>query len=142
MKTLLFLCVLCFILFGCGCKTDEQKAAKLEKSNQFFEDFMSHPHKEKVVLLSLKYDIEKTKLESVLDEYLSNHDIFYDLMKDVYSKGGKQQNKNKGDLEVNLNFEETIEGLSNKYNIPKNKLSNIIIDYRIWSACEEKGDGS
>lgn len=77
----------------------------------------------------------------MLDEYLSKHDIFYNLMKDVNSKGEKQQSK-KGDLEVNLNFEETIDELSNKYNIPKNKLSNTIIDYRIWSACEEKGNGS
>ena len=106
------------------------------KSDQFTEELMISPNKEKIALLSFKYDIEKTMLESVLDEYLSKHDFIYKLYKKTESK----QEIIKEDYEVNLNFQETLDELSNKYNIPKSKLANIIIDYKIWSACEEKGN--
>lgn len=141
MKVILILCILSFVLFGCDSKTDEQKAALKKEKTQFSEEFMARHHKEKIALLSFKYNIDEAKAESILDEYLYKHDIFYSLHKEARSQVKSKQNK-KVDFKINLNFKETLNELSDKYNIPKEKLSDIIIDYRIWSVCEEKGNDS
>ena len=141
MKVILILCILSFVLFGCDSKTDEQKATLKKEKAQFSEEFMARHHKEKIALLSFKYNIDEAKVESILDEYLYKHDIFYSLHKEARSRVKSKQNK-KVDFKINLNFKETLNELSDKYNIPKDKLSDIIIGYRIWSVCEEKGNGS
>jgi hypothetical protein len=141
MKVILICCILSFVLFGCDSKTNEQKAALKKEQAQKTEDFMSRNHKEKVALLSFKYDIDESKVESILDEYLFKHDIFYRLKEGVRSRLKNKQVR-EVTSEINLDFQKTLSELSNKYNIPKNKLSDIIIDYRTWSACEDKGNSS
>jgi len=135
MRTILILGIFSLVLLGCESKSNIQ--GKENITNQFAEELLSQPSKEKVALLSIKYNIEESKVEGILDEYLSAHDYFYKLMKEVSDEGKSKQNT-KDAFTINLNFKETIDTLSSKYNIPKDKLAAIIIDFRMWTACEEK----
>lgn len=117
-----FLFGLFLVVFG-GCESETKKLEK-ERANQYAQDFVAAPHKERTALLSVKYNIEESKLESLLHEYLSEHDLFYRAFETA-------ETKKKVDLRINLNFRDTLTVLSNKYNIPKDVLANLIIDYRI-----------
>ncbi len=116
------------ILFLGGCESDTKKLEKKlqkEKSEQFAKDFMAKGHKEIVALLSIKYNIEEPTLESILDDYLTKHDLWYFLAR----SSRKKEKVNIYD-KIDLNFKETLTTLSSKYNIPKETLANIIIDYK------------
>jgi len=135
MRTILILGIFSLVFLGCGSKSNTQ--GKENITDQFVEELLSQSRKEKVVLLSIKYNIEESKVESILDEYLSTHDYLYRLMKEPSDEGKSEQNT-KDAFTINLNFKETIDTLSRKYNIPEDKLAAIIIDFRMWTACEKK----
>jgi hypothetical protein len=129
-KNIITLCLIfgLVILFfgGCESKTKKlEKKLKEEKSEQFFKDFMAQDHRERIALLSIKYNVEETTLEGILDEYLTKHDFSYGLTKSL----GK---KEKWDIyeKIDLNFKGTLSMLSSKYNLSKETLASIIIDYK------------
>lgn len=129
-KIAFILCVLfgLAILICGGCESETRKLEKKieeEKSEQFMKDFMAKDHKERVALLSIKYNIEESTLESILDEYLTKHDFGYALKKSL----GEKEKRNIYD-KIDLNFKETLTMLSSKYNISKETLASIIIDLR------------
>ncbi len=122
------------LLFGCESETKRnKKKLQQEKSEQFMKDFMARDHKERVALLSIKYNVEENTLESILDEYLINHDFTYGLKKSI-------DKKEKWDIhdKMNLNFTATLSMLSNKHKLSKETLASIIIDYK---SLESKGSG-
>lgn len=128
-KNIITLCLIfgLVILFLGGCESEQklEKKLKEEKSKQFSKDFMAKDHRERIALLSIKYNIEESTLESILDEYLTKHDFTYGLTKSL----GKRE---KWDIynKIDLNFRETLYMLSSKYNVSEEKLANIIIDYK------------
>jgi len=77
-------------------------------------------------LLSSKYNIEEKKLRNILDEYLSKHDLVYSIA--IKKKEGLYEGEN---------YQETILELSKKHNISKEKIANLIIDYKIWAELED-----
>lgn len=135
MRTILILGIFSLVFLGCKSKSNIQGNENI--TNQFAEELLSQPSEGKVALLSIKYNIEESEVESILDEYLSTHDYFYKLMKKLSNEGKSEQNT-KDAFIINLNFKESIDALSSKYNIPKDKLAAVIIDFKMWTACEEK----
>lgn len=69
--------------------------------------------KERVVLLSTKYQVEEGKVEGILEDYFSTHNP----------------------LKSNPNFKETLTQLSTKYSVPMEKVAGLVIDYKDWLAC-------
>ena len=116
------------LLFLGGCESETKKVEKKlhkEKAEQFAKDFMTKGHKEISALLSIKYNIEEVTLESILDEYLTKHDFSYFLARSLR----KKEKVNIYD-KIDLDFKGTLTMLSSKYNIPKETLASIIIDYK------------
>ena len=117
------------LLFG-GCKSElknlEEKLLK-EKSGKFVKGLIVKEHKERIALLSIKYNIKETTLERILDEYRAKHDFSYSLRKSL----GEEE---LGELDIyetiDLDFKETLSMLSSKYNLSKKTLASIIIDYK------------
>jgi len=97
---------------------------------------MSQPHKEMVALLSAKYAIDELQLEQILAEYDAKHDVALKLRKGIAGEATAEQGKGT-EPKVNLNFAETLNTLSGKYLLPKDKLAAILIDYRVLSGVEK-----
>ena len=114
------------VLFGCESETKKlEKKLQEEKAEQFAKDFMAKGNKEIVALLSIKHNIEEATLESILDEYLTKHDLWYSL-----ERSSRKNEKVSVYDKINLDFKGTLSMLSNKYNISKETLASIIIDYK------------
>ena len=88
---------------------------------------MFKPEPEKVILLSMKYNIEKKKVEDVLSEYLpySFHRSTESIFSRIYGK------KITSSISEDKNYQEILNELSIKYDIPKDKLASMIIDYKM-----------
>lgn len=123
---LLILCV------SCQKKIDQEQ----EDLMKYIYESMGespNPDAEKVILLSFKYNLEEKIIEKVLDEYLSKYDEWYISVKEVLEgiSSAKKENKTKD------NIQNTITELSSKYDISKDILASLIIDYIIWDNSEE-----
>ena len=94
--------------------------------SEIFPELLINPHKEIISLLSLKHNVDEQIAENIFDEYLLKHDSFFRFVKlnDLDS------------MNVSTEYRKTITELSKKYNIPENKLAEIIYDYRLFSALE------
>ncbi|HEB36956.1 hypothetical protein LCGC14_1408020 [marine sediment metagenome] len=123
---LLILCV------SCQEKIDQEKEDLIK---QIYESMgeSPNPDAEKVILLSFKYNLEENKVEKILDEYLSKYDEGYLSIKEAFEgkMSSKRENKTK------YNIQHTIIELSSKYDISKDVLVSLIIDYIIWDNSEE-----
>ena len=128
MRITIVLCIIGLLMFGCEGKIGEKKINEI--TEQLLER-ISKPDFEKVALLSVKYNIEATKAENIINEYLSKHDFFYKLRKKIFDEKEERHKKE----EVKQNFQETISELSVKYNVPREILASVIIDYKIWAEC-------
>ena len=94
-KNIITLCLIfsILILFSGGCESGTKKAEKKlqkEKSEKVLKNFMAKDHRERIALLSIKHNIEESTLESILDEYLTKHDLSYGLTKSL----GKEEKWN------------------------------------------------
>jgi len=128
MRIPIVLCIIGFLLFGCEGKIGEKK---IDEMAEKLLERIGKPDLEKVALLSMKYNIEETKVENILNEYSSKHDFLYQLGKKIFNEKEETPKQE----EVKQNFQETISELSIKYNVPKEILASIIIDYKIWAEC-------
>lgn len=131
MRIAIITCIIGLLLFGCENKIEKQKSDKIIE--KLYEKAVK-PDYEKIVLLSVKYNIEETVVENVIDEYLSKHDSEYRHSKEFFGdlKGEKYIHRYK----FSQNYKETVNELSIEHSIPKEKLASLIIDYKIWSECE------
>lgn len=68
------------------------------------------PVRERIVLLALKYDLDRAAIENVLYDYLQEHSGF------------------KGDS----NFTRTIYEIRDRYDIPTQEIAQILLDYKAW----------
>ena len=123
---LLILCV------SCQKKIDQEKEDLIK---QIYESMgeSPNPDAEKVILLSFKYNLEEKIIEKVLDEYLSKYDEWYISVKEALEGKSSAKKKNK----TKDNIQNTITELSLKYDISKDILASLIIDYIIWDNSEE-----
>lgn len=130
MRSVIILFIIGFLVISCENKIEEKKTD--EQVEQMLEKFKKNvkPDAEKVILLSMKYNIEVTKAENILDEYLSKYDSLYMLMKGIFERGERRDGF-KQEIQATLNE------LSIKYDIPKEILAGIIIDYKIWAECSK-----
>lgn len=144
-KYLIYLFVIALLtVFAIGLwwvRTRTDKEMKAEVLNQMsqVEAMMSQSQKENIALLSVKYGIEKARLEKILDAYLYKHDVTYRVNKDISSdkKTGKDSRSQGGYLAVDLDFGTTIDNLSVQYDIPKDRLASLIADYKVLSRLEK-----
>lgn len=67
---------------------------------------------ERVVLLSIKHKIPESNVEGILVDYLSEHNNF----------------KN------NPDYKQTLTEISRKYDVPLEKVAQVILDYKAWLA--------
>lgn len=67
---------------------------------------------ERVVLLSIKHQIPEPKVEGILIDYLSEHSNF----------------------KSNPDYRQTLTQVSRKYNVPLEKVAQVILDYKAWLA--------
>ncbi len=120
-------------------RTDRQMRADVLNQMSQVEAIMSQSQKENVALLSVKYGIEKGRLEKILDAYMYKHNVAYRVNKDigVDKKTGKESRGNGGYLTVDLDFGVTIDNLSVQYEIPKDRLASLIADYKVLSRLEK-----
>lgn len=86
MRSVIIICltiVLGWALTGCG----ESKKIKNEDVHVYSKKLMkifSKPNQEAIALLSLKYDIQPSVIESLLDSYLTETDIGYKILKQSF----------------------------------------------------------
>ena len=130
--------ILAYFLFGqVGCdnlKSKEEAAARAQKNREVVENFFLKPSERKIQLLGIKYEVPPEKIQIIIEEYLSSHDIIYKLMKADVSKAVGKKVDSKQPTIV-----ETVSLLSDHIAIPKTVIASIIIDYEIWSAAESGG---
>lgn len=102
------------------------------------EALMSQSRKENIALLSAKYGLEPPQLEQLLDAYLSRHDVAYRMNKELSSrkKEGSVDGPGPLSIEPDTNFGPTLETLSVRYNLPKERLAGLIADYKVLSRLE------
>jgi hypothetical protein len=75
--------VLACIFTSCG----ENEKTKKENGNLYSEKLMKtllKPNQEAIALLSLKYDLQPSMVESLLDSYLSETDLGYKILKESF----------------------------------------------------------
>ena len=120
-------------------RTDKEMKAEVLSQMSQVEAVMSQSQKENVALLSVKYGVEKERLEKILDAYRYKHDVAYRVNKDISSekKTGRDGRSPAGYLAVDLDFGVTIDNLSVQYDIPKDRLASLIADYKIMSRLEK-----
>ncbi len=120
-------------------RTDKEMKAEVLSQMSQVEAVMSQSQKENVALLSVKYGIEKARLEKILDAYLYKHDVAYRVNKYLSNekKGGNDNRGQGGYLAVDLDFATTIDNLSVQYEIPKDRLAALIADYKVLSRLEK-----
>lgn len=120
-------------------RTDKEMKAEVLSQMRQVEAVMSQSQKENVALLSVKYGIEKDRLEKILDAYLYKHDVAYRVNKDISSEknAGRDSRSQGGYLAVDLDFGTTIENLSVQYDLPKDRLAGLIADYKVLSRLEK-----
>jgi uncharacterized protein YbbC (DUF1343 family) len=131
---ILTLFLILILFFGCQSKREKQEVNKTTK--ELFEEYFKLDS-EKIALLAIKYEIEEIKVENILTNYLSKHDILYGILFQEEKAKGQESYPSMKDRETEQNFQETLEELSKKYDIPKVKLAGLIIDYKIWTECEK-----
>ena len=121
---------LVLILFFCFCGQGEVTKSERKEFTDYTEKLMT-PDGESMILLSFKYDIETNKLEAILKEYNKRTSNLYAMIheeKDVELNSESKKNRE--------NVKNTILELSSKYDIPKEILSSLIIDYIILNCGE------
>ena len=120
-------------------RTDKQMKADVLNQMSQVEAIMSQSQKENVALLSVKYGIEKDRLEKILDAYMYKHNVAYRVNKDIAAdkKAGRDNRNQGGYLNVDLDFGVTIDNLSVQYDIPKDRLASLIADYKVLSRLEK-----
>ena len=120
-------------------RTDKEMRADVLSQMSQVEAIMSQSQKENVALLSVKYGIDKDRLEKILDAYMYKHNVAYRVNKDIAAdrKAGRQSRGNGGYLTVDLDFGVTIDNLSVQYEIPKERLASLIADYKVLSRLEK-----
>lgn len=120
-------------------RTDKEMKAEVLTQMSQVEAIMSQSQKENVALLSIKYGIEKDRLEKILDSYQYKHSVAYRVNKDISrdDKSGRDGRSQGGYLAVDLDFGATIDSLGVQYDIPKDRLAGVIADYKILSRLEK-----
>ncbi len=128
-----FILILVLILcVDCQKKIDQEKEDLMKQIYKSMGE-SPNPDAEKVILLSFKYNLEEKIIEKVLDEYLSKYDEWYISIKEALEGKSSTKKKNK----TKDNIQNTITELSSKYDISKDILASLIIDYIIWDNSEE-----
>jgi len=118
--TLILLIAVCII--GCSRKSSQSTADDEKESQKKLQEHLLKPKEEKIVLLALKYKLDRDKIEAVVRTYLTNHDtMFLILQVDRPSEVPKTES-----------IPETIAYLEREYGIPSDVLASIIIDYQMW----------
>ncbi len=120
-------------------RTDKQMKADVLNQMSQVEAIMSQSQKENVALLSVKYGIDKDRLEKILDAYMYKHNVAYRVNKDIGDdkKAGHNTRTEGGYLTVDFDFGVTIDNLSVQYEIPKDRLASLIADYKVLSRLEK-----
>ncbi len=120
-------------------RTDKEMRAEVLNQMSQVEAIMSQSQKENVALLSVKYGIQKEKLEKILDAYMYKHNVAYRVNKDIADdkKAGRDSRRQGGYLDVDMDFGLTIDNLSVQYDIPKDRLASLIADYKVLSRLEK-----
>jgi len=121
------LCISGILFVSCGRKAEKGETAS--DVDKIFENVFK-PDAEKVVLLSIKYNIEAIIVENLLEKYSSTPDYKIDVDKIL-------KDLQKPNIEKIPEYYKKIIELSNNFGIPKEILASLIIDYEIWTHCEE-----
>ena len=120
-------------------RTDKEMKAEVLNQMSQVEAIMSQSQKENVALLSLKYGIDKARVEKILDTYQYKHDVAYRVNKDI--AGGRNSRLDRGAhggfLAVDLDFGATIDNLSVQHEVPKDRLASLIADHKMLSRLEK-----
>lgn len=69
--------------------------------------------KERTALMSFKHELPKDKIQRVLNGYFSEHRTF----------------------KTNADYDRTITTLSEKYELPKERVASLVMDYQSWLSC-------
>ena len=144
-KYLIYLFVVALLIaFAAGLwwvrsRTDKQMKADVLNQMSQVEAIMSQSQKENVALLSVKYGIDKDRLERILDAYMYKHNVAYRVNKDIADdkKAGRDGRNRGGYFSVDLDFGVTIDNLSVQYDIPRDRLASLIADYKLLSRLEK-----
>jgi len=130
----IFILLLCLFTFGCEQKKVISKAEReqndLEISNYMNED---------LELLAIKYDINIKVLVDAIDEY-EELTTGYGFTKEIYYSNKannvtKEKETSKPKSQI-VNIPTAIDIVSNKYRIPKEKITNILIDKKMMEEIE------
>lgn len=117
-------------------KTNKQLKESVTFELEEIQSYMAQAQKEKIALLAAKFGVPEPHLVTLLDEYRTKHDVIYRLRKNVSGERQTAEIK-KSDRNVDLNFDQTLTDLSNRYGIPKEKIADILIDYKTMGALEK-----
>jgi hypothetical protein len=144
-KLIFIIFTICSISIRCGSKSREEHTFGKEFDTSYMTTMLKNENKEKIILLSIKYDIDIKVTENIIDEYLSKYDLSYAAQKLMMHSFIDNKDSSENILlnaitytNPNCDFLETINDLSAKYNTPIKKIACLLIDYKIWEECEQK----
>lgn len=136
MNKMHYICVILLIgnlfLIGCGKEGGRAEESTLkqdmEKAKPFMKAVSDYTNREVFVLLSYKYTIPVETVQPLLNDYTEQCPEYEEKMIFKIIEGMKMNETN-----FTSNHKEVLDKLSTQYNIPKEKLASMIIDYRLFA---------
>ena len=126
------LILFCVILIFWNCDSYTVISESEDVSESEVSDFIGAIINEKMILLSLKYELEVEIVKQILTEYFNKHDLGFNLLNSlVTNKGTLGEAPADYFLNFDDNFLETIQNLNSKYEISKQKIASMIIEYKV-----------
>ncbi len=138
-RSLIIICltvVLGCVLTSCG----KSEKTKKENGDRYTEKLMktiSKPNQEAIALLSLKYDLQAGMVESLLDSYLTDTDMGYNLLKDSLKSSSGEASKPSAMELFGLEKESYSQALakaSQSVGITIKTAALLVSDYRMFTA--------
>ncbi|MDO8662906.1 MAG: hypothetical protein Q7K98_06785 [Candidatus Omnitrophota bacterium] len=132
MKKLLVL-LLCLFVIGCEQKSVQTQTGAVEE-NLEIENMLN----EDTELLAIKYGVDSNTLVGVISDYEELTKGFsLTKAKTNISKNVDKEQTATTKLQI-MNIQTAIETVSNKYQISKEKIANILIDNKMMERCENE----
>ena len=128
------------LLVVSSCNQERKTTKTLEdqqKVNSTIQELLK-ADPEKVALLSMKYSIRESQISAILRRYKEKHDFTHKLIASVL----RDEADSLKNFQQDATFVATIDELSKVYSLPPQHVASVIIDFKIWTACEEPASAS
>lgn len=144
LKIVMLVPLIFFAIIGAGCDSQKNSPENKEMTKQFtqkFKELISKPNQEAIALLAIKFGSDANIVEKIVDQYLSETDFMYRMMKKP-----KDEQRSKNDLEIasglldKAAYKELVNHLSAEFSVEPSKVASIILDYKLWDIAKDAAE--